>query len=64
MKFLYNHQNNTSFKITCKYEPIQVEMNVKLETETHIGCMLPKLNSACFVIRCFEASWHNRKHLR
>jgi hypothetical protein len=62
MKFEFNKQNNASFHITYRYEAIQEEMNViylGLETtqmhwKTNIECMLPRLNSACYVIRCLK----------
>ena len=63
MKSESNQQNNASFKITYRDELIQEEMNVKLlgleiDTHTnwkmHIVCMLPKMNSACYVISCLK----------
>ena len=62
MKFESNQQNNAAFQITCRDETIQEEINVKflgLEIDKHMNCkmhiefMLPKLNSMCYVIRCF-----------
>lgn len=58
-----NQQNTASIQVTYRDEPIQEEMSVKflgLEMDndrnwkTPIGCMLPILKSACYVIRCFK----------
>jgi hypothetical protein len=59
--FESNQRNNASFKITCRNEPLQEEMNGKflgLEINNHMNCktliefILPKLNSMCYMIRC------------
>jgi len=58
-----NQQNTASIQVTYTDEPIQEEMNIKfrgleidkdMNLKTHTECILPKLKSACYVIRCFK----------
>jgi hypothetical protein len=71
-KFQANQQYNASFQIIYRDEPIQEEMNAKflrleidkhINSKTHIELMLPKLNSACYVIRCLK-HYSTRETLR
>jgi hypothetical protein len=63
MKFNSNYLNNVPFQIPYKDKLIQEEINTKflgleidkhMNWKTHIQLILPKLNSACYAVRCMK----------